>query len=110
MKDKLKQKTEVVAKVRDVSGTQRRARRREGEKEAATQKRSGSQEIRTLELALQAKTEEVVALVKEAERYIRTWVAVFSSVFCSYDHVTGGRMIHEVKDSIATWAGNYSSK
>ena len=69
----MKRKTEEVAKVRDVSGTQRRARRREGEKEAATQKRSlGSQDIRALELALQAKTEEVVALVKEASRYTST--------------------------------------
>ena len=75
MKDILKRKTEEVAKVRDVSGNsaQLRARRREGEKEAATQKRSlGSQDIRALELALQAKTEEVVALVKEASRYIST--------------------------------------
>ena len=72
MKDKLKNKTEEGSKVGEESGTQRRARRREGEKEAASQKRLGSQEIRTLELALQAKTEEAVALVKEASRYKRT--------------------------------------
>ena len=86
MKDKLKHKTEDGSKDCEASGTQRRARRREADEEQATQKRLGRQEIQILELALHAKADEVLALAKEASRYIAGCFSCFIGLYMIFEN------------------------